>query len=392
MQKELSLLDFAVAILRHRKLFLINFIFISVIAVLIAQYLPKSYKSEVVFIPKGPGGGNGIFALIGSSIGGDVIGGMELSKRQYVVLLESRELREQFIKKFDLINYYKLKKMPNPTDFALKILLKNIKISVSEEGGLGITDVIKVTITAIDKNPKIASEMANYFYYLLEQKIISLNQSEYVPLKHFLERQINDCDKKLITARENLRTFQKENKAYNVPAQVELTMQAIALNKAELLSIDNELSYQRSLHPEGFSGISILNQRRSMLERKLKDMELSQKTDLLPGLDQSIDLAYSYADFYKEVETYTQLGIILRQQYEQAKIRESKNFAPLYLVDSARPAEYKFKPKRAVVILVLVGFYMFFLVVGVFLHDYYRKIHMTNPGFFKRFSELINEK
>jgi capsule polysaccharide export protein KpsE/RkpR len=234
--------------------------------------------------------------------------------------------------------------------------------------------------------------MANYIYYLLEQKIISLNQSEYIPLKDFLQHQINDCDKKLSLARENLRTFQISNKAYNVPAQLELTMKAVAANKAELLSLDNELSFQRSLHPDGFSGISIINQRRTMLEKKLEDMERSQKVDLLPGLDQSINLAYSFADLYKEVETYSQLEIILRQQFEQAKIRESKNFAPLYLVDSARPAEYKFKPKRAVVILVIVGLYMSLLLIFILFRDHYRRMLKEDPDYFKHFSELINGK
>jgi len=44
-----------------------------------------------------------------------------------------------------------------------------------------------------------------------------------------------------------------------------------------------------------------------------------------------------------------------------------KSYTGINLIDHARPAQYKFKPKRAYVVLVLTFLYMALLLFGFFL-------------------------
>lgn len=389
MGNELNLLDIIIVILKHKWKVLIHFILISIFAFTIAFILPKTYKSEIVFIPKGQSG-SGLFSLIGNNLSADIIGGASLSKRQYKALLYSRELREKLIKKFDLIEVYEKTEAPNPTDQTLKILQSVIEIEEEEEGGLGITDIITITLTVYDEDPQRASDMANYLYTLLEEKAVALNKSEYEKITDFLIQKINQSNVTLESARKELNKFQVANHAYDIPRQVSMVLQAYSITKAEMLSLENKIIYLKSIHATDYDGIKILLQKKAAFKTKLRDLEFSKKKDVFMGLTKSLDLSNGYIDLFAEVETYAQLRLLLKQQLEQAKIKQSKNFSPLYLVDAARPAEYKCKPKRAFVILVIVFMYMSIYISIILLWHHYRETKRNNPEKIEKIDQLLN--
>jgi uncharacterized protein involved in exopolysaccharide biosynthesis len=168
-EKDFSLFDILVAVLKKRNFLVVNFSAVFLIAVVISLLLPKSYRSTVVFIPPGQSG-SGLLSMLGSEITPEALMGSKFSKRQYISLLHSRELREQLINKFNLIEVYKLRKMKNSLDLTLKALNKNVLIKEEEEGGLGITDVLTVSLTVVDHKAQRASDMANCLFDLLEKR------------------------------------------------------------------------------------------------------------------------------------------------------------------------------------------------------------------------------
>lgn len=389
MAKELNLLEILISLLRNKWKIIINFVIITILAVVLSLLLPKSYKSEIVFIPKS-GSSPSLMSLLGNSLGGGLSWDNNLSKRQYVAILHSREVREELIEKFSLIKVYKREKEVNPLDQALRILEDNIIIDIEEEGGLGITDIVTVSITVVDKSPKRASDMANYLYSLLEKKVIELNSSEQTNIQSYLSKQINDCEDSLDSARIKLTQFQKENRIYNIPEQVKLTIQAVGMYQAELLSLEKEKAFLTGSASSNFGKVRVLNQRISTLKNKIQLLEKSQSKDLLLGPLASLDLNNVFMDFMKEVETYTQLSVLLRQQSELSKIKSNRDFSGIFLVDKARPAQYKFKPKRAFVVLGIVIPYMFFILSFIVISDYWRKIKKTNPEKHKQINDLLN--
>lgn len=384
--KTLNLLDFVIVAKRYLKVILLNFIGITIIAFIYALTMTKYYKAEVVFMPQSKGG-SGLLSIIGGSMGADVIGGSFLSKRQYSSLLDSRELREELIQKFDLINYYENDNMPNPIDYTLKGLKENILIAEKEEGGLGITDVISTSVQVIDKDPEMAADMANYLYTLLEKKVISLNNKEYSNVMDFMSVQIEDCKSKLDTARILKKEFQKNQHIYSIPEQLSMVIQSYALSKSEILAIEKELSFLKNVHSQDYSKIKQLKVKKRSLERILKNLETSKKNDIFLGLTKSIDIQNDFVDLSRNVETYEQLLSILEQQMEQARIKSLKNYSPFYLVDKARAPEYKFKPKRAIVIALIVIFYMSLFFSFIFIKEYYKYIMKVNPDFAKKWDE-----
>jgi len=377
-EKDFSLFTILIVLIKRKTFLLINFVVIFMVAIGISMLLPKSYKSTVVFIPPGQST-SGFLSMLSNSAPIDILTGSKFSKRQYVSLLHSRELREQLINKFNLIEIYKLQKMSNSLDLALKVVDKTIVIKEQEEGGLGITDILEIELTVIDGNAQRASDMANYLYDLLKKKVIEVNQLEYVLQIEFLIKQMSSEDSLLVNARKDLKSFQINNRMYDIPSQVKLTVSALSQLEADKMSLELQKEFLQKSFSSQYSVITSLDEKLAVCNQKISDLEKQYGTSLVPGLHKSLNLSDEYLDRLKEVETYIQLKFLLRQQLEVAKLKQQKNYTGISLIDHARPAQYKFKPKRAVVVLVLTFLYMIIIISWVLLRDYWRYMKSHNP-------------
>jgi len=377
-EKDFSLFTILIVLIKRKTFLLINFVVIFMVAIGISMLLPKSYKSTVVFIPPGQST-SGFLSMLSNSAPIDILTGSKFSKRQYVSLLHSRELREQLINKFNLIEIYKLQKMSNSLDLALKVVDKTIVIKEQEEGGLGITDILEIELTVIDGNAQRASDMANYLYDLLKKKVIEVNQLEYVLQIEFLIKQMSSEDSLLVNARKDLKSFQINNRMYDIPSQVKLTVSALSQLEADKMSLELQKEFLQKSFSSQYSVITSLDEKLAVCNQKISDLEKQYGTSLVPGLHKSLNLSDEYLDRLKEVETYIQLKFLLRQQLEVAKLKQQKNYTGISLIDHARPAQYKFKPKRAVIVLVLTFLYMIIIISWVLLRDYWRYMKSHNP-------------
>lgn len=376
--KNFSLLDILAIVFKRKKVILLNFFGICLVAIGISLLFPKLYKSSVVFIPPGQSS-SGILSMLGNNFSEDILADSKFSKRQYIALLNSRELQEQLIDNFNLIDVYKLRKMPNSLDLALKTLQKKISIKETEEGGLGITDIVSVDITVIDKDPKRASNMANYLFDLLQKKVLNMNQRKYLLQNAFITQQMDLNISKLTSARNALKNFQVTNQAYDVSTQARMTIRSLGQLEADKMSLEIQKAYlQKSFSPE-YSEISELNQKLTICNQKISELEKRTTSSLTPGLQNSLNLSDEYVDHLKEVETYIQLNYVLRQQLEISKLKQQKSYTEIDVIDHARPAQYKFKPKRAIIVLVIVSLYMISMLFWIIFYDYYLYVHKNHP-------------
>jgi capsule polysaccharide export protein KpsE/RkpR len=330
--------------------------------------------------------------MLGGEMSPDALMGSKFSKRQYISLLQSRELREQLINKFNLLEVYKLGKMKNSLDLALKALDKSIIIKEEEEGGLGITDVLTVSITVVDGKAQRASDMANGLFDLLEKKALEMNQRESDLQIEFLNHQMFLDDTLLVRARNELKTFQMTYKMYDIPSQVRMTVRALSQLEADKMSLEFQKTYLLKSFSSQYSEVTSLNEKLAVCNQKIADLEKQYNSGLIPGLQKSLDLSDEYLDRLKEVETYVQLKFLLRQQLEIAKMKLLKSYTGINLIDHARPAQYKFKPKRAYVVLVLTFLYMALLLFWILFKNYYDFIRQNHPEKMKQLLDAIKIK
>jgi tyrosine-protein kinase Etk/Wzc len=378
MEKEINLWDFFSILFKNKKAIFIHLIFSIIAALIIALLLPKQYKSELVFMPVNSSN-NSPLSFLGNNglLNVNVLGSSKLSKRQYIQILKSRELREKLIHKYNLIYVYKLSKLPNPLDATLKVLDKIVIIKEEEEGGFGITDVLSVSISISDKDPQRAANMGNSLFDLLKEKVSQLNSSENEDIMTFLDKQTIDCNEKLETARLKLHEFQEKYKIYNVPSQVSMVMETISKYEAERIILEKQRAFLLSSFNGNQSELKEINTKLAVLRQKILELEENQKVDILPGLKISLKYSDQYLDLLKETEVYLQISTMLRQQRELAYVHSLRDNSDLYLIDAARPAQYKYKPKRSLVIIEIVFSYMFLVCLTFILIDRLKTFHRT---------------
>ncbi len=377
-EKELNLLHIVLFMLKNIKAIILNFVIISIVSGVIAFSLTKYFESTVKFIPQGPTGNN-LLAMFGSSYSGDILGGSKFSKRQYITILQSRELREEIIKKFDLISVYEQNKLPNALDRSLKILNKKMQISAEEEGGLGITDIVSIEINVVDKSPQRAADIANYAFRLMEKKVLELQNGESQQMLNFLLSQNVLNDSLFDMWKNELKAFKIKYKLYDISSQVTMTMQVIGNYQAELNMLNTQKAYLESNNYSNNIELKSINQKISILNNKLVALEENKNIALIPGLKNSLDLSNQYYELMKKVETYSQISQMLIQQIEITKIKVQKNYTEIFLVDSARPPQWKIKPKRAFVMVGIVSVYMVLCLVFLFFRGSYKTFKEKYP-------------
>jgi len=387
-ESRFDLFDLAIVLLQKKKALFRHFLFISFVAIIISLLLPKYYRAITTFLPPDQGSGSGLSALM-ENFTIDILGTNEISKRQLLTILNSREIKEKIINKFDLIRVYRLQKRYNGLELAIKTFEKNSTIDMEEEGGLGFSDVVSFTVTILDKDSNRCAEMANYYILVVDEKVKELNGTKAHNNKIFLQGEIEKSYQKLEIARNNLKSFQIENRIFDVPTQVGQALKSLGEFKAQVISLETQKAYLSLEHNSDFQKIRELSAQISIINHKIEELERNRKPDLMPGLDNSLGLANRYADLFLEVEAYTSVIKLLRQQYEQACIQEAKSIPSLKIIDYAKVPQKKYKPKRSIIVIVLVSIYMLGFVLLICAKSNFAVVRKQNPALTARVDEIM---
>ncbi|MCL1946608.1 MAG: Wzz/FepE/Etk N-terminal domain-containing protein [Chitinivibrionia bacterium] len=388
MNKEINLLDLLIIFAENKIKIVVSGIIVGVLTFVGVSFLPKHYKSEVVFLPKG-NQTSSIMSIVGVSGVGDFVGENPFSKRQYLEILNSRSLAEATIEKFDLITYYKQRKNKiNPLDKTIKLLKKDIKITMEEEGGLGITDVLSITLSVSNENPQKAADIANFVVEKMIERSREIYAESFVGAIEYLDRQIEDNSLKSREAALELENFQKEHNLYNVQTQINLSLSTYVSNLSEISAIEKQIE---TLKLTQFSSneMSILRNQMSRLKAQNEQIETVGYGTVLPGLGNVINLSDKYTQLYINSKMLEQLQILFLQQRLQVQIKMERDYSTVYVIDDARPAEYKYKPKRIKYCAIVLALWYMYFIPSILLKSILRNSYQDDPTI-QKFSELKN--
>jgi len=131
MNKEINLLDLIIKILKHRWFILKTIFIITLISLILSLIWPKSYKSTVRFFPP-PRQSSGLTGLL-SGFFQPIVKTSEINPEAILVILKSRSLMEETIKKFNFADIYGNDRI----EILMKKFESNIQINEIREGGFG---------------------------------------------------------------------------------------------------------------------------------------------------------------------------------------------------------------------------------------------------------------
>lgn len=355
-----SFFNFLLTILKWKKFIIINLIVVLIISIVIAFLLPKIYYSSASVLPPKEEmsilGGSGLSGLTSvmrefSSIKG--IGSLgNKNTYNYLVILNSREVAEKVIKKYNLQEIYGY---PNSMDKTLKAYYQNVIFEVQEEGNL--------EIGFYDEDPQRAADIANYLVDLLNERSYELSVTEARSNRKFLEGRVNENMDSLKAAEDQLKEYQEKHGIFTIPEQTGALLEASSKIYAEKIAKEIEIDYLSKMFS---NNNEILNSARMQLDA------INKKVNDLPSL------GIEYLRIYRNILIRTKILEYLRPMLEQAIYQEKKDVPVIVVVDKAKVPEYKAKPKRIIVIGSSVLGWLIITIIIVLSVEKWRNFKSTN--------------
>jgi tyrosine-protein kinase Etk/Wzc len=337
-----------------------------VFSVIIALLQPKYFTAQIRIMPPINNGGGGQAALLsalGNSGGSSAASmlGLKSPGELYVGLLKSRSVTDHIINKFSLKEVYEIK-----TFQKTRLQLFNFtKVTAGKDG------IISVDVE--DKDPKRAADVANEYFYALQNMMQRMAVTEAGQRRLFFETQLKQAKNQLTDAEEAFKTMQQTTGVLQLDAQGKVAIEAVAKMRAAISAKEVELAslrqYATPENPEyqrKASEMAALRNEFNKLERSQTgdntESEMVNSNNNKKLTDSGLDYARRLRDL-KYAETVFEL---LAKQFEFARLDESRETASLQLIDEAVVPELPSRPNR--LLFVITGsFFSILLAIAAML-------------------------
>jgi uncharacterized protein involved in exopolysaccharide biosynthesis len=314
---------------RNIKLLVIIGIVATVLSAIASFLIQEKYKSSVVMFPTTTNSISKALLDVNNNGKKDVLEfGEEEQAEQLLQILNSDEIRNRVIQKFNLRQHYDLK--PDEKYVNTK-LQKEFEDNVS----FSRTEYMAVEIEVLDHSPDTAALIANYIADLVDT------------LKNSMRKKM---------ANEALQIVQHEYESFQAYVQnIE-----DSLTKLRLLGVNDYESQVERLTEQ--LGIAIVKNNQSAVKQ------------LQERLDKLSKYGGAYVALRDLLEYETEKLSQLRTRYEQAKVDATANLENKFIVNRAYPAEKKSYPIRWLIVLVSVITAELFAIVLILIKDSINRI------------------
>ena len=325
----MDLLDVALPLAQHWKLLLLGPVLIALLALGISYLIPVTYTSRTVFLPPQQQQSTAASALAQLGALSGLVGGAAGIKSpadQYVALLQSATVADRLIDEFKLMQVYDV----DMRFKAREALERNVRITLGKKDGL-------ISVEVDDTSAQRAADMANRHVDELRRLTGQLALTEAQQRRVFFETQLAQTRDRLTQAQQALQASGFSQGALRADAKA--SAEGYARLRAETTAAEVRLgTLRRNLAdntPEVQQALSVLGSLRAQLGK------LEDTTDVNGGPD--------YIGKFREFKYQETLFELFARQYELARVDESRESALIQVVDVAKPAEWKSKPKRALI-------------------------------------------
>ncbi|MBL7998103.1 MAG: hypothetical protein JNL32_05640 [Candidatus Kapabacteria bacterium] len=332
-------------ILRYKWLIMISAVISAGVAAFVAfSYMPNKYTASVNAVPpKKSSSMDGILGSVSSTlkdIGLTRVMGKKSDGYEFMVLLNSRTLRDSLIKKYNLYQRYDIQ--PGKHNIMYDELSTRLDISSEQEGNY--------VISYTDEDPKMAADIANYCIDLANVMARELDQRENQVILRQFDEKIQATNATITQIQDSLSLYAKESLMYSPLDQAKAAANAVAETKAQALQAEIKQSIIASAMGE--DDPLTVQQKQVASELRAKALDIENKPGFLGdfSLRNAPAAATKYLRMYTELETMMKVKAFLLPSYEQTKLDQVKESYSLYVLDKAIPPSKKSGPKRSLII------------------------------------------
>lgn len=212
-EDEISLLDLAIALARHKKLIVLFPLFIALISGIVTFFIPNSYTAQTKILP-----------LAGAA-----------PKETIISLLQSQPMVDSLITRFKLREVYHAETMEQTREKFTKVS----KISTDKDG--------LIDISVKDRSPVRAALIANAYTGIFNTLMHQYGLTEASHRRSLLEKQLPDAQKAVVQAEQELVLLRQQSGDDIADAHVQALIKAsgelkakIAMKEIELFSMGSD--------------------------------------------------------------------------------------------------------------------------------------------------------
>ncbi len=243
-------------------------------------------------------------------------------------ILNSRRMKDDLINKFNLKKHYNV----SNDDEAIEILNKRVNIFLTKD------KVIQIDV--IDRDPKIAAEIANFYTENLDFLIKELTITTAKQNRKFLEKRIKETTELIENLEKRLTELQNTNKLVVDPNLSQIS-QAGGKLMEQLINKQLELEKERQILDEKDPKII-------MLKNEIKEIQTSL-SKLLSSQDELTRIL-------RELKVQESLYSFLTSKMEEAKIEETRDTPVVQVLDRAKVPYKVYKPDLKFLLILATSF------------------------------------
>jgi uncharacterized protein involved in exopolysaccharide biosynthesis len=295
---------------------------VAVASLVISFFLPKWYAARSSLIPPQQSEIGGILASLvqGVSVPGiPSLAPASGESQLFLAILDSRTVREELIRKHDLMRVYKARTM----DDALKALGTLARASLTDRG------VVEVVVE--DRDPKRAADIANDWVAALDQFNKTSRMTAGRRNREFVEARLMDTRASLTAAENGLAEYQQLHPNAPMSSELSAAVESGASLIARRMALQVRLNMARGIYRDGTPQVAQLQSELAALDSQV---------GLLPPL------AMEFARRLRDLKVQEQVYALLMAQLEEARIQENRDMPTLEILDRASPPERRVRPIR----------------------------------------------
>lgn len=363
------------------------------IAAGISFLLPVKFVATAYLMPPDMNPISGLDMMIDMKSGGALEGamsgelndvlGMRSPGQLYIREMQTRSVEDDLIKRFDLYRVYRAKSL----EAVRKALEANSAFDEDRKSGI-------ISVNVKDKDPNRAAAIANGYADELGRLQADLNSDAGRREREYFGAQLVAAREQLGKSSKALSDFSAQNAALNLPLQDAAAVTSMSEVQGQLIAAEAELKGLLPIYADDSLRVREARAQIEELHRQLDQIKgttpssHAQASDKegTPGssnssssrMKQLAGLTTEYIDLFGKTKTDEAMVETLTQQYQIAKLEESRHVAEIQLVDPAQAPERRTFPKRRVMALQGLLFGFFCAAVVVLARDWWHTASEDN--------------
>lgn len=360
--KELTLFDILITIAKKKWFIIIFTSIFSITAVIYSLVTPEIWGSSSSFITVSDGmSAEGLGASMLGNLGLGAFGNISSSEAlNNIMYLDSRDLKKQAIRHFDMIDYFKITE--SDTLKAMEIALQTFDQKVY--GSFYDVETESITVRANTKSQHLSKEIVEYFIESLQDYNFNYKTTKGKLQREFLEKRVDEIDSEFNDLISQLNSFHKTTKMISTETQTKQIFNIYSEVIAQDMNNDIMISVAKKTYGENNPAYKELLLKQIELKETIAKLESDKSFyKYFVPIDEIPDNLVTSELLEMRIKINRGIYEYLYPQYELAKIEEIKDLPTIEIMNSADLQGLRVKPKRAMICVIT---FLISLLVSIF--------------------------